>query len=247
MPMNLDNLGGFLGAEVLKETREFEDTWNLPGLKVTGVVLRGDHPEWRQHLMDLQQQRPEQKRTRRLVNERIFSGLAPKGFKQSKKLSEGEAHERMIGKLAEEERLVVDTFSLREQKPGIASILCKRLEVNGETLVKRNGKELDLTTPEGREAFMDHEMWLTPEGELSIPVYQKGPDGEPLLDEFQEPIPLDHGGKNLGDAIAALLVEQAEDLAKFVEKRRAEALDLSGAASNGPTESGSVVHLQNDD
>jgi hypothetical protein len=235
MALDLDNLAGHVG-EVLREVRPF--TLAIPGIVITGEVLRGDHPDWKQHLLDLQAERPEVKRQRKVVNERVFSGLEPKGFRQKKKPSETQAHQEMLAKLSEEETLQIEVYTIRDQKDGIATILLKKLEVNGETTVRRGGVEHDLSTPAGRLAFMDHETWEFTEGterkELSIPVYK---DGEP--DDFGERERNELGGWNFGDAIAKSVLQEADDLAAFVEKRKADVLDSSGATSTGVFESGS--------
>lgn len=237
MAFDLDNLRGHVG-EVLRETRPFTDPWKIPGITITGEVLRGDHPDWKQHLLDLLAARPEAQRQRRVVNERVFSGLAPKGFRQKKAVSDGEAHQQMLEKLSEEETLQIEIFNLREQKNGIAAILLKKLAVNGETEFVQGGKTYDLTTVEGRAAFMDHETWEFEEGgekkELSIPVYKAGA-GE---DKWGEREKNDLGGWNWGDAVAKMVLNESDDLAAFVEERKAEVLDRSRGTSNGPSEIG---------
>ncbi len=242
MAVDLDNLAGHVG-EVLRETRRF--TLAIPGITITGEVLRGDHPDWKQHLLDLQAERPEVQRQRRVVNERVFAGLEPKGFRQKKRPSETQAHQDMLAKLSAEESLQIEIYSIRDQKDGIATILLRKLEVNGETTVKRGGVEHDLTTPAGRLAFMDHETWEFMEGtekkELSIPVYKE--DSEP--DGFGERERNELGGWNFGDAIAKSVIQEADDLAAFVENRRAEVLDSSSATSTGSIESGSPSPLEN--
>lgn len=242
MAQNMDDLAGLVG-EVLCETRAFEDSWQIPGFKVTGVVLRGDHPDWRQHVLDLQAGRPEAQKTRKVVNERIFQSLAPKGFRQSKKLSEAEAHERMLGKVAEAEKLQIDIFALREQKEGIASILCRDLKVNGESIVTRGGVSHDLSTADGRRSFFSHTTWeFNHDGgakkELAVPVYRKDAADELVLDDTGEPIKNDLGGWNLGDAVAQLVVQEADNLVAFVATRKADALEQSGGTSTGPSASG---------
>lgn len=240
MAQNMDDLAGLVG-EVLCETRPFEDSWQIPGFKITGVVLRGDHPDWRQHVLDLQASRPEAQRTRRVVNERIFQGLAPRGFRQSKKLSEAEAHDRMLGKVAESERLQIDIFSLREQKEGIAAILCRDLKVNGESVVTRGGASHDLSTPPGRLSFFSHALWeIEDDGkkELVVPVYRKDAAGALVLDDTGEPIKNDLGGWNLGDAVAQLVVQEADNLVAFVATRKADALERSEDISTGTSASG---------
>lgn len=238
MASNLDDLGGVIG-EVIHETRPFEDSWNIPGFKVTGVVLRADAPAWRQHVLEVQASRPEQVRAREVVNERVYNGLAPKGFRAGKKLSEHEAHAKMLGKIAQSERLLIDVFLLREQKAGIASILCKELRVNGETVVTRRGVTCDLSTPEGREALFNDGLWEVSQSgekkELAVPLYRKGTDGQVLTDDLGEPVKNDCGGWNIGDALAQLVLQEAEDLPAYVEARKSDALEPSGATSTGPS------------
>lgn len=239
---NLDDLGGIIG-EVIGEVRGFADSWDMAGLHITGEVLRADHPTWRQYGLDFEASRPEARQSRELVHERLLNPLAPKGFRQSKKLSEPEAHRRLVGKVAGLERLQIDVFRLREQKPGIAEILCKSLVVNGEPVAKRRG-EHDLTTAAGRASFMDHRLWEVEmdgmQKEICVPFYQTNADGAVILDDDGEPIKNDFGGWNLGDAMAALIVQEAEDLPRFVEARKADALEVSGDRSIGPSESGSA-------
>lgn len=241
MPSNLDDLGGVIG-EVIGETRAFEDPWNIPGFRITGTVLRADAPAWRQYALEVQAARPEQVRARELVNERIYHGLAPKGFRASKKVSEAEAHAQMLGRMAKSERLLIDVFLLREQKKGLAGILCKSLRVNGESVVTRGGVTCDLDTPEGREAFLSHELWEVTQGgekkELAIPLYRKNADGATAVDEFGEPVKNDCGGWNLGDAVAQLILQEAEDLPKFVEARKADALEQSADIWTGRSDTG---------
>lgn len=238
---SLDDLGGVIG-EVIGETRSFEDSWGIPGFRVTGTVLRADAPAWRQYQLEVQAARPEQVRQRELVNERIYNGLQPKGFRAGKKISEHEAHARMLGKIAQSERLLIDVFLLREQKKGLAEILCKSLRVNGDSVVTRGGVTYDLDTPAGRAAIFDHELWEVNQGgekkELAVPVYRKGPDGQALTDDTGEPIKNDMGGWNLGDAVAQLILQEAEDLPRFVEARKADALEPSGPTSTGRSDTG---------
>lgn len=240
--MNLDNLNGLVGAIIL-ESRSFKDSWGIPGLEISGTVLRGNHPDWQQHLMDLAASKPESVRSREVMNERIFSGLAPKGFRQKKKVSEEEAHARMLNRLAEQEKLQTGVMSLREQKAGIAQILCRGLAVNGEAVVTRDGVSHDLATPEGRLSFLDHRTWEFEEDgqrkEVSIPYYRKQADGSLDLDTFDEPVKQDLGGWNLGDAVAQLLIQEAEDLAAFAEVRKADALGPSSGTAAGSTTTGS--------
>lgn len=241
MALNMDNLAGAIG-EILGEERHFEDTWGMEGLKVTGTVLRADHPEWQQHLMDLANNRPEAKKTREVVNTRIFSGLAPKGFRRAKQ-TEAEAHAEMLRKVGEGERLRIAVFTLREQKGGIAAHLCRDLKINGEHEISRGGTTYDLSTVEGRLGILNHEIWeFEQDGgkvEVTVGLFQRGPDGEFVKDEQGEPIRNHEGGWNLGDALASLIVREAEDTAKFVRVRKADALEQSGASSIGPTGSGS--------
>ena len=250
MAIDMDNLGGHLG-EVLKERRDFTDPWGLPGFTFTGTVRRGDSIEWRQYEMDLLGNSPDQIKARELLNARIYQGLAPKGFRAPKKLSEGEAHQRMLGQMAQEQKLEVDTIALRRKKHGIAFLLCEKLALNGETVVKRAGRDYDLATPAGREAFFDHEIWTSagPDGpvEMSVPLYKRGADGEVLLDEYDSPIEQEFGGHNFGDALAELVLSEANDVARFSQQRKAESLDVSSAASNGSSATGSPSLPQNDD
>lgn len=243
MSANMDDLGGLIG-EVIREVRPFEDSWGIPSLKVTGLVLRADHPTWRQHSLEVQAARPEAVRSREVVNERVFHGIAPKGFRQAKKMSEHEAHARMLGKIAQAEKLQIDIFVLREMKAGIAAILCQDLRINGESTAQRKGVTYDLSTAKGRSAFFNHSIWeFEQDGqkkELAVPMYRKGPDGAIATDEAGEPIKNDRGGWNLGDAIAQLIMDEAEDLSRFVEQQMAQSSENSGGISTGNTASGSA-------
>jgi len=240
MALDMDNLAGLAG-EVIGEVADFEDNWGWPGLKVTGRVLRADHPEWKQYTFDVAAQRPEAVRTREAVNQRVFHGLAPKGFRR-KAQTEGEAHQRMLRQVAENEKLLTDVMQLRDLKHGIASILCKELRINGESEILRNGITYDLNTVEGREAFLDHALWqFDRDGErvqVAVPVHQQNSTG-PLLDDAGEPVRNTLAGWNLGDAIAALLRDSAEETERFVRGRKADALEPSGASSTGLSASGS--------
>jgi len=241
MALNMDNLAGAAG-EILGEERAFEDDWGMPGLKITGVVLRADHPDWQQHLMDLASGRPEAKHAREVVNERIYAPLAPKGFRRSK-ATEGEAHARMLKELTETERLKIAVFALRDQKSGIARLLCRSLRINGEREIQRGGQTFDLGTAEGRERFLNHETWESEEGgekvEFAVGLYQQKGGGERMLDDQGEPIRNREGGWNFGDGLASLILRQAEETEKFVRTRKADALEPSGASSTSSSGFGS--------
>jgi hypothetical protein len=239
---NLDQLGGVIG-EVLGNIRPFADSWDIPGLQVTGEVLRSSHPNWRQHELDLAAARPEFLKRQELVNEAMLNPIAPPGFREKKKLSPAQAHMRLVEKTAKlNTNLMIDIFNLRERKKGISSILCKSLRVNGDTTVTMGGREHDLTTSAGRESLLDHETWeFEQDGEVveqTIPVYKLGPDGEKLLDDSGEPVLQDCGGWNLGDAIAWLIEAEADKTELFVRARKADALEVSGAPLTGPSGSG---------
>lgn len=244
MAQDLDNLGGHVGEVLLKE-RPFEDPW---GWGITGVVRRIDDPEYRQAELELAATKPDAHKLRLATAENIFSDLKPDGFRQGKKLSKREAYERMVRKAAEPGEVVIDLLDLREKKPLIARLLCRTerkgvapLMFRGESIVRRNGKEFDLSTPEGRLSLMDHTLWEIDEFmEDTTPLFKHGPDGELELDDYGEPIEHVLGGRNVGDALAYLLLREAKDLAAFVDHRSKEVLEKSSATSNGFTGTGSA-------
>lgn len=251
MAADLDNLGGVIG-EVLGEVRDFTDPWGMPGFKVTGEVLRGDHPDWRQHELDIAASQPEYVQRQELVNERLLNPLAPKGFRQTKKLSETQAHQRLVEKTAKlDTKLKTQVFNLRDRKPGLAAILCKSLQINGETVVTRAGKTHDLSTAAGRESLLDHQTWqFEQEGEIveaTIPVFKLGPDGAKELDDFGEPVRNECAGWNIGDALAWLIENEADDTEKFVKKRKAALLEPSVGTATGTTASGSQSQSPSDE
>jgi hypothetical protein len=236
---DLDNLGGLAG-EVLRDTRPVEDPW---GFGIKAVVLRFDHPDWKKYDLDLAADKPVAEKIRRVTAEAAFSDMAPTGFRKTKKLSRGEAHQKMIRQLSAKDEVTTDIEDLREKKTGIASILCRSLSG-----IRKGGQELDLSTPEARLAIMDHAAYeFTEGGETkyrAIPVYKRGADGETELDQFEEPVEMRWGGWNTGDAIAAWLLEESKDLALFVETQKAVALEPSGATLTGSTATGSPESLQ---
>lgn len=240
MALDMDNLAGLAG-EVIGEVADFEDNWGWPGLKVTGRVLRADHPEWKQYTFDVAAQRPEAVRTREAVNQRVFHSLAPKGFRKQAK-TEGEAHQRMLRQVAENEKLLTEVMVVRDQKPGIAALLCKELRINGESEVLRNGVTYDLDTIEGRRAILSHATWESERDgekvEVAVPVHQQNGAG-PLLDDEGEPVRNTLAGWNLGDALARLIRDSAEETERFVKGRKADALEPSSGTSTGPSASGS--------
>lgn len=238
--VDLDDLGGHVG-EVLQPSRIFTDPW---GWEISGEVIRGDSTEWRQWLLEYAARQPSAAKVRRVTAETVLSDLAPTGARAKRKPSKGESYERMLRKLSEPDEVKIDVLDLRAKKAGIAEVLCRSLTFRGQKMVRRAGREFDLSTPEGRAAFLSHELWeIQGEGgetqTVSIPVYVKGPDGEPLLGEFDEPIENRLGGWNVGDAIAQLIIEEAGDQAAFVAGQRAEVLDRSSATSSGSTAIGS--------
>lgn len=241
MAFDMDNLAGVAG-EVIQEVRDFEDDWGWPGFKVTGRVLRADHPDWKQHVFDVAANRPEAVATREAVNDRVFHNMAPKGFRRGAK-TENEAHARMLRKVAENEKLITEVMSVRELKGGIAALLCHDLRINGETTIRRKGREYDLSTVEGRLAVFDHALWEdTRDGEkveVAVPVFKKHGDGRPQLDAEGEPVRNTLAGWNLGDALAALIRNSAEETEAFVRKRKAAVLEPLGGTATGITGSGS--------
>lgn len=238
MAFDMDHLGGHV-TEVLRDTRPIEDPW---GFGIKAEVLRYDHPEWRKFELDTAAGKPGAERIRRVTAEAAFSDLAPSGYRKTKKLSKGEAHQKMIRQLSQKDEVTTDIEDLREKKGGIARFLCKSMTVQGDTTVRAGGQEHDLNTPEGRESFMLYTVYeFQQDGETktrAIPVYKRGDDGEIELDEFDEPIEVRWGGWNTGDAIAAWLVDEAKDLAAYVDNVKAVALEPSNDTSSGSTGTG---------
>lgn len=241
MALNMDNLAGVAG-EVIGEVAPFEDDWGWPGIKVTGLVLRADHPKWKEYTFGVAASRPEAVKTREAVNARVFHGLAPKGFRKQAK-TEGEAHQRMLRQVAENERLITDVMLVRELKPGLAALLCKELRINGEAQVIRNGVTYDLDTIEGRLAILNHATWESEldgeKVEVALPVHRQNGSG-PEVDAAGEPVRNTYAGWNFGDALAARIRDCAEETERFVRCRKADALEPSGAMSAGPSGSGST-------
>lgn len=239
MAVDMDDLGGHV-AEVLLTERRFEDPW---GWGIAGIVRRIDDPEYKQFELEIASNKPDAQKMRRGVAEAIYADFRPdNGFRSGKKLSKREAYERMVSQAAEKGEVVIDLYDLREKKEGIARILCRELSFKGETLVRIQGKEFDLSTPEGRAGLMDHRLWEFQEGgvtkEKTTPLYKRRPDGELETDDYGEPVEQILGGQNIGDALARLVLREAKDLSAFVEQRKAEVLDSSGGIQSGSTETG---------
>lgn len=240
--LDLDNLEGFTG-DVLLAARPFTDPW---GWAIAGIVLRGDSPEWRQFTLDVEADKPAAAKVRQATAENIFSDMAPQGFRQGKKLSKTEAYKRMVRQVAARDEVKIDILDLRDKKSGIAQILCLSLTFRGQSIVRRRGIEFDLSTPAGRMAFMDHQLWESPPGQdggaktaFTVPVFKRGPAGETLLDSEQEPIENDYlPGWNLGDALAQLIVDESKNLSAFVEVQKAAVQGESKPISAGSTGTG---------
>lgn len=238
--LDLDNLGGHI-SEVLLERREITDPW---GFGIKAEVLRSDHPDWRQAELERAANKPGAAKIRRVTAETAFADFAPGGFRKAKKLGKAESHRKMVNQLSEPGEVQIDLLALREMKPAIASIIISRMSFRGETRVRRRGTEYDLDTPEGREAFFDHQAWQIQDGgetkDEAIPVYKLDAAGKQVL-EVGEPVEQEYGGQNIGDAIPQWCLDEAGDLAEFVEQRRAAALEPSAGGSTGSTATGSLV------
>lgn len=233
MAHGMEDLAG-LAVEVLRERREFTDPW---GLGIAGVITRGDGLAWQKYLLELAADKPDAKKMRQVTAENLFADVAPDGFRAGKKLSKAEAHRRMVARVAEKGELQLTLEAVREQKPGIAEHLLLSLTYKGETRPVIGGKPYDLSTPAGRAAFMDHQVWcFEDEGEkleFAVPLHAPEPDenGDPVENLF--------GGKNFGDAIAFLARHEADNQAAFVWKRKAKVVESSGGIATGSIATGS--------
>lgn len=233
MAHSIDDLNGHM-VEVLREKREFTDPW---GLGISGVITRGDNIAWTRYLLKLNQDSEDFKKIRLATAESFVADVAPDGFRAGKKLSKAEAHRRMVVKIAEPSEPVVTLEAIRDQKPGIAEHLLLSLTYKGETRPVIKGETFDLTTPSGRAAFMDHELWCFEEDgeslEFAVPLNAREPD------ENGDPVENFAGGMNFGDAVAKLSIREANDQASFVWKRKAKLVEPSAGTATGTTGSGS--------
>lgn len=246
MAQDLDNLAGHVGEVLLKE-RRFEDPW---GWGIAGIVRRIDDPEYKQAELEFLANKPDAQKQRLALAENIFSEHRPDGFRQGKKPSKRESFERMVHQAAAPGEILTDVLDLRQRKPMIARLLCRTesnaspLTFRGDPVVRYKGQEFDLSTPEGRLGFMNHEIWEFKEGdqakEQTSPMYKRLANGELELDQYGDPIEHVLGGINWGDALAYLLLREAKDLAAFAVKRDGQVLDLSTPISDGSTETGSA-------
>lgn len=233
MAFDLDNLAGHLG-EVLLKTRIITDPW---GFGVSAVITSSNSPEWRQYELEQAANSPGSEKIRRAAAQSAVAALDVSGFRKTKALTAGERRKKMEDELAKPGEVTIDVVDLRKKKPGIARIIFESMD--GLT---KNGQPVDLSTPEAREAVMDHTRYeFTEGGEAkvrTIPVYQKNADGSPKLDTAGEPLEMPYGGMNVGDAFAQWALDEAGEQALFVEKKRAQALEPSGPGSTGSSASG---------
>lgn len=228
MAFDLDNLGGHL-AEVLLKTRTITDPW---GWGITAEITSSGSPEWRQYELDMAADTPGSAKVRRIAAERAAESFEVAGFRKTKALTAGEKKKKLVDQLSEKGELVLDLFDLRKKKEGIARIIITKM--GGLT---KGGQPVDLSTPEARLAVMEHGQYeFTEGGELkqhTIPVHQRDAAGNVLLDSAGEPLENPYGGMNIGDALAQWPLDEAGETALFVEKRRADALEVSGSGSTG--------------
>lgn len=240
MSFDLDNLEGHLG-EVLLNTRTITDPW---GFGITAEITSANAPEWRQYELELAANSPGSEKIRRAAAQSAVAALDVSGFRKVKALSAGERRKKMEDELAKPGEVTIDIVDLRKKKGGIARIIVKSMD--GLT---RGGVPVDLSTPETRLAVMDHGQYeFTDPGDRqvkvrTIPIYQRNPDGSEKLDTAGEPLDMPYGGMNVGDALAQWPLDEAGELALFVEKKRAQALEPSGPGSTGNSETGDADRL----
>jgi hypothetical protein len=237
MAFDLDNLGGLV-SEVLRDTRVVEDPW---GFGIKAVVLRADHPDWKKYELDVAADMPVSERYRRVTAEYLVPDEVA-GFRKKKQLSKGEVRRQMVTKLSEKDEPTTEVEYIRSVKQGLAEILIKSLSIKGETTVRLDERHIDLTSAEGRAEFLDHTLFEFAEnGETktkAIPVYKRKADGELEQDSLGDPVENHLAGWNTGDAIAAMLLDEAREVAAFVEKRKGDALEPSEPTRIGSTEIG---------
>jgi hypothetical protein len=234
MAFDLDNVQGHL-AEVLLNTRQITDPW---GFGITAEITSSNAPEWRQYELELAANSPGSEKIRRAAAQSAVAALDVSGFRKAKALTAGERRKKMEDELAKPGEVTIDIVDLRKKKEGIARIIVKSMA--GLT---KGGQPVDLSTPEARLRVMGHEQYefTDTDGQTkvrTIPVYQRNPDGSPKLDSADEPLETPYGGMNVGDAFAQWALDEAGELALFVEKRRADALEPSGGGSTGSSASG---------
>ena len=237
MAFDLDNVQGHLG-EVLLNTREIHDPW---GFGITAVITSSNAPEWRQYELELASNSPGSEKIRRAAAQSAVAALEVSGFRKAKALTAGERRKKMEDELAKPGEVTIDVIDLRKKKEGIARIIVQSMTWPG---AMSGGKPLDLSTPEARLALMDHARYVFVDPsdgqskQRTIPMFQKDVDGLTKMDSVGEPVPMPYGGENFGDAVAQWPLDEAGELALFVEKRRADALEPSGGGSTGSSASG---------
>jgi len=110
----------------------------------------------------------------------------------------------------------------------------------------KGGQPVDLSTPEARLRVMGHEQYefTDTDGQTkvrTIPMYKRKADGSPELDGAGEPVEMPYGGMNVGDALAQWPLDEAGELALFVEQKRAQALEPSRPGSTGSFATGDAA------
>ncbi len=244
MSFDLSNLAGVAG-EILRDTRTVTDPW---GFGIEAVVVRADCHDWKKFELSVVGDTPMAERWRLITAEEFADNLVPDaGQRQAKKATKAEKKQRVVRKLAVKEEVETDIEALRNRKSGIASILVRNMWGFVE-----NGKVVDLSTPEAREAVFAHERYhFTDEEGNAVtrmsPLYERDEDGEILLDDAGEPVENQYGGKNMGDALAQWLWDEAKNLAAFSLKERAKALGTSSDTLTGSIASGSHDQSPNDE
>lgn len=238
-PISLDDLGGFLG-EVLGDTRTVTDPW---GLGIEATLTHTGNEGWQKFDLDRINDLPVLEKQRQATAEFTSADLdqGVPGFRAARKKTQAEKVQRLRRQLAEKTELQTPVETIRAQKPGIVDHLLLAMTVRGSSSVTRGGQTFDLTQPTGRLAFLSHAAWKTDGGQLAIPPFETGPDGQPVLDSEGQPTPNRFGGENVGDAIAMWLLEEAGQTAEFVQKAKATAQGKSAPVSNGPIGTGSAI------
>jgi hypothetical protein len=238
MAFDLDNLEGHLG-EVLLNTRKITDPW---GFGITAEITSSNAPEWRQYELELAANSPGSEKIRRAAAQSAVAALDVSGFRKAKALTAGERRKKMEDELAKPGEVTIDIVDLRKKKEGIARIIVRSM--GGLT---KGGQPVDLSTAEARLKVMGHEQYEftdSVDGQTkvrTIPMYKKKPDGSQELDGAGEPVEMPYGGMNIGDALAQWPLDEAGELALFVEQKRAQALEPSRPGSTGASGTGDVA------
>jgi len=238
-PINLDDLGGFLG-EVLGDTRTVKDPW---GFGIEATITHTGNEGWEKFEAERLNASPLIQNQRDATADYIAAPTQQAGFRAQKAPTAAERAKALRRKLAQKTDAQTATETIRAQKPGIVDHLLLEMTFRGGTIIHRGDQTFDLSLPLGRLAFLAHTTWKTPGGDQVSPVFELGPDGQPALDAEGEPLAARFGGKNLGDATALWLLEESGLTAEFVRKEEAANQGKSGAISNGAIETGSLARF----